>query len=46
NSFGKIVETLLALIDFILLYLVQNNIKNTEYEHNLISEDINLNERI
>ena len=46
NSFGKVVETLLALIDFILLYLVQNNIKNTEYEHNLISEDINLNERI
>ena len=46
NSLGKIIETFLALFDFILLYLVQNNIKNTEYEHNLISEDINLNERV
>ena len=46
NSFGKIVETLLAIYDFILLYLVQNNIKNTEYEHNLISEDVNIYERI
>ena len=42
----KIVETLLSIFDLIKLSLIRKNDDNIEHDHNLINEEINLNERI
>jgi len=42
----KIVETLLSIIDLIKLSLIRKNDDNVEHDHDLINEEINLNERI
>ena len=42
----KIVETLLSIFDLIKLSLITKNDDNIEHDHDLINEEINLNERI
>ena len=42
----KIVETLLSIFDLIKLSLIRKNDDNIEHDHDLIKEEINLNERI
>jgi len=42
----KIVETLLSIFDLIKLSLIRKNDDNIEHDHDLINEEINLNERI
>jgi phytoene synthase len=42
----KIVETLLSIFDLIKLSLVRKNDDNIKHDHDLINEEINLNERI
>ena len=42
----KIVETLLSIFDLIKLSLLRKNDDNIEHDHDLINEEINLNERI
>ena len=42
----KIVQTLLSIFDLIKLFLINKNDDNIEHDHNLINEEINLNERI
>jgi phytoene synthase len=43
---SKIVETLLSIFDLIKLSLVRKNDDSIEHDHDLINEEINLNERI
>ncbi len=42
----KTVETLLSISDLIKLSLIRKNDDNIEHDHDLINEEINLNERI
>ena len=42
----KVVETLLSIFDLIKLSLIRKNDDNIEHDHDLINEEINLNERI
>ena len=42
----KIVETLLSIFDLIKLSLIRKNDDNIEHDHDLINEEINLDERI
>ena len=42
----KIVETLLSIFDLIKLSLIRKSDDNIEHDHDLINEEINLNERI
>jgi phytoene synthase len=42
----KIIETLLSIFDLIRLSLITKNNDNIEHDHDLINEEINLNERI
>ena len=42
----KIFETLLSIFDLIKLSLIRKNDDNIEHDHDLINEEINLNERI
>ena len=42
----KIVETLLSIFDLIKLSLIRKNDDNIEHNHDLINEEINLDERI
>jgi phytoene synthase len=42
----KIVETLLSIFDLIKLSLVRKNDDSIEHDHDLINEEINLNERV
>ena len=46
SNFGKIIQTTLALFDFIKLFFSSPKKLEKEYEYNLINEDISLNERI
>tara|TARA_Y100000591_G_scaffold102469_1_gene87093 strand:- start:15 stop:905 length:891 start_codon:yes stop_codon:yes gene_type:complete len=46
NNFGKIFQTFLALFDFIILFLKNIEQHQRQREHEIISEDINLDERI
>ena len=46
SNFGKIVQTIFALFDFIKLFFSSPKKLEKEYEYNLINEDISLNERI
>ena len=46
NNFGKIFQTFLSLFDLMLLYLKNIEPHQRLREHEIISEDINLDERI
>ena len=46
NNVEKIVETFLSIFDLIKLSLIRKNDDNIEHDHDLINEEINLNERI
>ena len=46
SNIEKIIETLLSIFDLIKLSLINKNDDNINHDHNLINEEINLNERI
>ena len=46
SNFEKIIETLLSIFDLIKLSLISKDDDNIEHDHDLINEEINLNERI
>ena len=46
SNIEKIIETFLSIFDLIKLSLISKNDDNINHDHNLINEDINLNERI
>ena len=46
NNFGKMYQTILSFFDLILLYLKDMESHQRIKEHEIISEDINLDERI
>ena len=46
SNFGKVIQTLFSLKDFIILFFLKEKKYEKELEYNLISEDIGLNERI
>ena len=46
NNFGKIFQTFLALFDFLILFLKNIEPHQRQREYEIISEDINLDERI
>ena len=46
SNIEKIIETLLSIFDLIKLSLISKNDDNIIHDHNLINEEINLNERI
>ena len=46
SSFGKFFQTLLSICDFFVLLIVSSKEHSKEAEHQIINEEINLNERI
>ena len=46
SNIEKIIETFLSIFDLIKLSLIGKNDDNINHDHNLINEEINLNERI
>ncbi len=46
SNIEKIIETFLSIFDLIKLSLLSKNDDNINHDHNLINEEINLNERI
>ena len=46
SNIEKIIETLLSIFDLIKLSIISKNDDNIEHDHNLINEEINLDERI
>ena len=46
SNIEKIIETFLSIFDLIKLSLISKNDNNINHDHNLINEEINLNERI
>ena len=46
SNIEKIIETLLSIFDLIKLSLISKNDDNIKHDHDLINEEINLNERI
>jgi len=46
SNIEKIIETLLSIFDLLKLSLISKNDDNIEHDHDLIYEEINLNERI
>ncbi|WP_075536498.1 phytoene/squalene synthase family protein [Candidatus Pelagibacter communis] len=46
SNIEKIIETFLSIFDLIKLSLISKNDDNINHDHNLIYEEINLNERI
>ena len=46
SNIGKIIQTILSFYDLIRLYFINNKSHLKEKEHLIISEEINLNERI
>ena len=46
SNFGKIIQTILSLIDLIKLFFIRSKEYEKKIEYNLINEDIRLNERI
>ena len=46
NNFGKIYQTILSLFDFILLFLKEEEFHQRKNEHEIISKEVDLDERI
>ena len=46
SNIEKIIETFLSIFDLIKLSLINKNDDNINHDHNLINEEINLNERV
>ena len=46
SNFGKVIQTILSILDLIILTFLKPRKIEKEYEFNLINEDISLNERI
>ena len=46
STFGKIIQTIFSFLDLIILFFMKPRKHKKENEHNLINEDIALNERI
>jgi len=46
SSFGKFFQTILSIFDFFVLLIANSEEHDKETEHQIISEEINLNERI
>ena len=46
SLFGKIIETLLSISDFIKLLFVREINHDNRVNHNVLEEEINLNERV
>ena len=46
NNFGKIYQTILSLFDFILLFLKDVEFHQRKNEHEIISKEVDLDERI
>ena len=46
NNFGKIYQTILSLFDFILLFLKEEESHQRKNEHEIISKEVDLDERI
>ena len=46
SSLGKFFQTVLSIFDFFVLLIVNSKEHDKEAEHQIISEEINLNERI
>jgi 15-cis-phytoene synthase len=46
SNSGKIFQTILSIFDFLILLIVNSNEHDKEAEHQIINEEINLNERI
>ena len=46
SNIEKIIETFLSIFDLMKLSLISKNDDNIDHDHNLINEEINLNERI
>ena len=46
SNFGKIIQTILSLLDLIKLFFIRPKEYKKKIEYNLINEDIKLNERI
>ncbi len=46
SNIEKIIETFLSIFDLFKLSLINKNDDNIKHDHNLINEEINLNERI
>ena len=44
--FGKIIQTFLSIIDFVKLLFVKNLNYDNQVNHNILEQEINLNERI
>ena len=46
SNFGKLVQTILSILDFFILLTFNSSKHNKEIDHKIINEEINLNERI
>ena len=46
SSFGKFFQTILSIFDFFILLIMNSKEHDKEAEHQIINEEINLNERI
>jgi 15-cis-phytoene synthase len=46
SSSGKIFQTILSIFDFLVLLIMNSKVNDKETEHQIINEEINLNERI
>ena len=46
SSLGKFFQTILSIFDFFILLIVNSKEHSKEAEHQIINEEINLNERI
>ena len=46
SSFGKFIQTILSIFDFFILFTISSREHGKEIEHQIINEEINLNERI
>jgi 15-cis-phytoene synthase len=46
SSFGKFFQTILSIFDFFILLILSSKEHDKEIEHQIINEEINLNERI
>ena len=46
SNLGKFFQTILSIYDFFILLIINKNGHNKEAEHQIIKEEINLNERI